>query len=724
MPAWTRQTWAQEQLGRCMKKVREAPSGTRNDELFRQAATMADYIDDGSIGEANVRSCLEAAAMDAGLGGTEVGRTLDSALGRGDGGKAWYPANSGNGPRPEVKVPARRLRLVPTKVDTKVPTVEMAPSTDVRVTWYASITEVKGEVSRWSWDEIAMAVESPSMADPERLPLWAVHELEGDSRAKIPDGLGSDGRERFRSPAVLAVHALMLDYDDDAGFTLENVRKWWGEVQHVAHTTRHHMQAKDKKPAIPRGRVLLALSRSITADELERLAGWVLALGRGVPAATELKTAARAYFVPVWTEGYWHETNRCGRALDVDAALMALEQEEVAAAPDVDVSGMLERNEDGVILRTPTNLDTILEHDHRWADKVVRCEFSGKVLVDGAALADETETEIALKIGQVYGLHYPEERVHKSVVAVAARHPWHPVREYLEGLTWDGKKRLDGWLHRLVGCVDGEDQLTDRMGRLFMVSAVARIFEPGCKVDTVLIVQGLQGEGKSSAFRVLFGDAWFSDTGLDIRSKDAFQGLRGKWCVEWGELDSLRRSEATAVKAFLTSQVDSYRPSYGRNTVDVPRQCVFVGTTNEATFLNDSTGSRRFWVVESRNGVDLARIAAERDQLWAETAAAYRAKEPWWLTREEDQRREAAAARWQHCDAWDEVVSQWLAQHQATPCTAADVLVHALRREVGEVSRADEMRVAAILQKRGWTKKRLAVGNERAWRWVGPGRLA
>jgi putative DNA primase/helicase len=515
------------------------------------------------------------------------------------------------------------------------------------------------------------------------------------------------------------VQALILDYDDDEDFTPESVEEWWGDVQHVAHTTRHHEMPKDKKPAIPRGRVVVALSRSITPDELGELATWVLAGGRGRPAEKELKTPARAYFVPVRTDGYWHAVHLTGRALDVDQVLASMRKPAEAETPEgADAWALLEKNDEGYPLRTPTNLDTILEHDSRWTGRVQRCEFTGRVLVHGEPLTDETETEIGLTVGRVYGLHYPEERIHRSVCAVAARHPTHPVREYLEGLTWDGVARLDHWLQDYVGCAD-DSGLTGRMGRFFMIAAVARVMQPGCQVHTVLVLQGKQGVGKSSAFRVLCGRQWFSDTGLDIRNKDAFQALRGRLMVEWGELDSLKRSEITAVKNFVTSAVDTYRPSYGRNVIEVPRQCVFVGTTNESVFLNDPTGARRFWVVETRYEVRLDRLEADRDQLWAEAVRAYKAGERWHLTQEEDALREADAGKYQHADPWQEAVAGWLTRNPG-PCTATDVLLGALEKRPGDITRADEMRVATAMQALGRVRRRIAEGGVRSWRWVRP----
>jgi predicted P-loop ATPase len=242
--------------------------------------------------------------------------------------------------------------------------------------------------------------------------------------------------------------------------------------------------------------------------------------------------------------------------------------------------------------------------------------------------------------------------------AVAAGNAYDPIQDYLHALKWDGVERIDTALARYWACplVDengtGIEDYLRTISRRWFISAAARALQPGCKVDTVLVLEGeTQGEGKSTSLEALGGD-WYTAQHIDIHNKDSWAIITSKWIVELGELETLRRSEATAQKAFLSLQADEFRRAYGVEASSYPRRCIFVGTTNKTDYLKDETGNRRYWPVRVGEQIDVADLRRDRDQLWAEAVHLFKAAETceaceadlykrcerhrWWLTREED----------------------------------------------------------------------------------------
>lgn len=234
----------------------------------------------------------------------------------------------------------------------------------------------------------------------------------------------------------------------------------------------------------------------------------------------------------------------------------------------------------------------------------------------------------------------------EAVNMVARRHAWHPVRERLERVrgTWDGAKRLPRWLAHCCGGEHEAERSATRAeylklaGTWFVMAMCARVLTPGCKFDYMLILESpRQGQGKSTTARVLGGD-WFADTGLKLDDKDSFQNLQGIWVYEWAELDSLSKADVRKVKNFVSSDKDRFRASYDRRARDYPRQCVFVGTTNEKHYLTDTTGNRRFWPVSVTRPVDLDWLRANLDQMLAEALHYLAEGRRFWPTAEEQER--------------------------------------------------------------------------------------
>jgi predicted P-loop ATPase len=213
-----------------------------------------------------------------------------------------------------------------------------------------------------------------------------------------------------------------------------------------------------------------------------------------------------------------------------------------------------------------------------------------------------------------------EENLRNAVATLAYAKKFNPVLEYLDKLEWDGVKRVEKLFSTYFNC--GDDEYTRAVSICFTVGAVRRMRKPGCKFDTMPVLKSPQGWNKSTALKILFGAAFYSDADLgSLRDKDAAMKLRGIWVQEFAEIESLGRAEVGVLKAFVSRATDRQRDPYGHIVEDGPRRSVFAGTVNEGGYLKDSTGARRFWPLEVGKPIDIEKLAADRDQLWAEAAA-------------------------------------------------------------------------------------------------------
>jgi predicted P-loop ATPase len=307
-----------------------------------------------------------------------------------------------------------------------------------------------------------------------------------------------------------------------------------------------------------------------------------------------------------------------------------------------------------------------------------------------------------------------KETIHQAVDAVGREHSFHPVRDYLNGLTWDGERRLDEFLTYYLGAEPSG--YNHEIGLMFMVSMAKRIFEPGCQADYALVLEGAQGTFKSSACKILGGD-YFSDSLPTLRFGDqaASAHLRGKWIIEIGELSAFKGADASALKQFITRRDEQFRPAFGRREVHEPRQCVFIGTTNEKTYLTDPTGGRRFWPVATGH-IRLDELARHRDQLFAEAVAHYREGVKTYPDRDFEARyiKPAQAARMVE-DPMREAIEGYLETSGKTSVLTSDIAREALNVKTERIETRMLRAITDVLTALGWQKSEKMVNGYKPW---------
>ena len=297
--------------------------------------------------------------------------------------------------------------------------------------------------------------------------------------------------------------------------------------------------------------------------------------------------------------------------------------------------------EKGGIAQTIQNIVLILQNDPKLSgclafnemdhNIVTRASLPWRAVKGSSQWIDADDAALRYYLERFYGIS-GKDKTFDAVNVVAQQSSFHPVRDYLDGCTWDGVKRVETLLIDFLGAEDTE--YTRAVTRKTLAAAVARIYRPGCKFDYMLTLRGQQGLGKSAIINKLGGE-WFSDTFTTMQGKEAYEQVMGVWIMEVGELAGMRKAEAETIKLFISKTTDRFRPAYGRRTQEFPRQCIFIGTTNETQFLRDTTGNRRFWVVDTPNKPKRSiwdeltpEIVA---QVWAEAVEIYKAGETLYL---------------------------------------------------------------------------------------------
>lgn len=388
-------------------------------------------------------------------------------------------------------------------------------------------------------------------------------------------------------------------------------------------------------------------------------------------------------------------------------------------------------------ISSSSNVLKVLQGDPRWRGLIKLDEFAKRITKARPApwgglageWTDEDDMRLTVWLELEYALRCEPRDLQNGLAWEADRNKVHAVREYLEECAekWDRTARLEGWLMRYLaadalpdddpGDVDQVVEYYRRIGVKWCVAAVARIMLPGCRVDNMLILEGAEGKGKSTVFRVL-GGPFFTDALLNPNDKEYNAIISGKWIVEMPELETLNKSEGSTMRRFLTQHTDRYRSWYGRRAGDVPRQCVFGGTVNDATYIKDLTGGRRYWPVFATS-IDMDALTEDRSQLWGEAVHLFRASVPWWETAEDVELFRAQQDKRVQRDPYEAKIGAWLRApgNCGDETTTLQIMEDCLKLDPPRMTRAEEIRIGMVMQRLRWvrTRKRLDADGDRAY---------
>ncbi|MBF2056267.1 MAG: hypothetical protein IGQ45_03390 [Cyanobacterium sp. T60_A2020_053] len=353
----------------------------------------------------------------------------------------------------------------------------------------------------------------------------------------------------------------------------------------------------------------------------------------------------------------------------------------------------------------------ILEKDY--ADRLRFNELKRIVELDNEeAYLDD----LYLQIHKDYGIKINKQIAYDLAVMVAKENSYHPVKVYLDKCD-DNFDEID--IKKLSTLLFGtNDPLYDEMLYRHLIGSVARVYKQGCKLDTALILQGKQGIRKSTFFKVLYGDEFFTDsvTGTD---RDNLLVLHQHWCAELAEFETITgKKQSGELKAFLSKSVDTFREPYGRSTRTVKRQSVIVGSVNESEFLVDTTGNRRFWVIPVSQHIDIEKVKQYRDQIWAQAKKAYLAGEQWHLSYESQKMSDELNKQFLHTDSWDSSeLDNYLYGFEEVGVSVRNILITHLGFEENQIKRGDEMRMSKILSSKGYEKKQKFINGKKQNLW-------
>lgn len=406
--------------------------------------------------------------------------------------------------------------------------------------------------------------------------------------------------------------------------------------------------------------------------------------------------------------------------------------------------GKLDRTKAGEVKNTYGNAILLLENMDIFAKSLAVNVFNDKIVyrrtliwhpeyalgvksfpINGRNVDDDELLYIKRYFVEHNQIDFSKNTLVEAVRSVALFNQFHPVREMLKELKWDGQKRIDSWLSTYLGAEN--TPYTQAVGKKFLLAAVTRIFEPGTKFDTMMVLEGKdQGKGKSTTLDIL-SRGWFIDNISDFHSKDTLLACHnGVWIAECAELDFMSKVEITAQKSFASRRIDSFRAPYDRFVKDYPRQFVMVGTTNQFQYLRDETGNRRYLPIRTHE-IDLNGIRKDVEQLWAETYALYLEKS-YSIFMDNDELRVLAEAQQNdrlQVDSWESTIEAWLENEpeagndkeiaiwKKKSYQFEDLWQWALQRNPGHFPKPEQNRIAAIMRKLGYEYKQMRIGEKR-----------
>ena len=364
----------------------------------------------------------------------------------------------------------------------------------------------------------------------------------------------------------------------------------------------------------------------------------------------------------------------------------------------------LDTNSDGIPYASVSNIIRILGQDDAFRGKIWYDEFLERIMTvwrspDGAVREWHDVDDINLQICLQAAMMMPrlsKQTVADAVTAAAHQDTRNECEAYLAGLVWDGVERLPHFMHDCFGAEDSA--YTRGAGQNFWISMVARVMRPGCKVDTMIVLEGAQGAGKSEALNII-GGQWFTEANQSPTDKDFYMNLTGKLLVEIGEMDAFNRAEVTKVKQVITCRDDRYRAPYERRSANHPRRCVFAGTTNRDDWNKDETGARRFWPVYVHD-VRHDLLRQNRDQYFAEALHKLNAGADWWTMPAEETLAQQEARR--DADAIEPQIADWLLGKNET--TVVEIMVDMMKLPIDRQDKNMQMRIGKALRVLGWIR--------------------